>query len=79
MKSRASGESATTKNNSNLVAMTVDPINYEEPAAIVEDPDDKWAIDPDVPPLVNILTFGWTEGAQDKYLCGIIASSFSYA
>lgn len=37
-------------------------MDYEEPAAVVVDPDDQWAIDMDVEPLVNVATFGWTEG-----------------
>lgn len=37
-------------------------MDYEEPAAVVVDPDDQWAIDLDVEPLVNVATFGWTEG-----------------
>lgn len=37
-------------------------MNSEQYAAFVEDPDEEWAIDVDTTPLVNISTFGWTEG-----------------
>jgi len=37
-------------------------MDYEEPAAVVVDPDQQWAIDLEVEPLVNVATFGWTEG-----------------
>ena len=37
-------------------------MDYQEPEAPLPDPEEKWALDEDLEPLVNILTFGWTEG-----------------
>lgn len=42
-------------------------MDYEEPAAIVVDPDEQWTIDTDVEPLVNVATFGWTEGTTNCF------------
>ena len=51
-----------THQTAKLVSIFAGKMDSEQHAAFVEDPDEAWAIDVDTVPLVNISTFGWTEG-----------------
>lgn len=38
-------------------------MDYVEPVvAPIINEDDEWVLDPSIDPLLNIATFGWTEG-----------------
>jgi hypothetical protein len=39
-------------------------MDYEEPEAPPPDPEAAWVLDNNIDPLVNVVTFGWTEGTD---------------
>lgn len=69
--SRGSNPTNPTIQHYCLYKSSKEQMNSEQYAAFVEDPDEEWAIDVDTTPLVNISTFGWTEGKpiQIQNLC----------
>jgi hypothetical protein len=45
-------------------------MDYEEPEAPPLDPEANWVLDNNVDPLVNVVSFGWTEGGDTYSLIG---------
>ena len=44
-------------------------MDYQEEEVPVVNEEEKWILDPYTAPLVNIVTFGWTEGKSRHYIC----------